>query len=203
MVDGRSQLSRAVVVDLDGTLLRQNSFRLYVRAGIKTRHAPFVLLNTIVRKMGLTDHNSYRERCMRLIGFGADVLGYMKRKAVFSKTVVEFIEARRREGYRIVLATAALEGYVGYLWDGEYTATRHTPTKILRDSRGHAKLHDVRKLLGGSLPEYIISDSPADYPLMRAVSAAGGTAILANPTLSAASFYTKNLPGVKILKETT
>lgn len=203
MVDRRPKLTRAVVVDLDGTLLRHNSFRTYVRAGLRTRHAPLVLWHTLVRKLGLTGHNSYREQCMRAIGFGADVLTRMRSGATFSGAALDFLEAKRGDGYRIILATAALEGYVGALWDGEYVATRHNSDTILRDCRGHAKLSDVRKLLGGALPEYVLSDSRADFPLMKAVADAGGTPLLVNPTLSAAGFYATNLPGIKILKDET
>ncbi len=201
MVGRRQELARALVVDLDGTLIRENSFRLYVKAGLRSRHAPALLAATLLRRLGAYSHNAYRERCMRIIGFGADVLERMTSEAHRSEAVDRYINARRAEGYRIILATAALQGYVEAFGFSDYVATRHDSGRILLDCRGEAKLQAVRSLLGGRLPEYFLSDSPADAPLMRAVAEAGGRAVLVNPSPESLEHYRAIIPGVEILRD--
>ena len=68
MVGRHEEVVPVVVVDLDGTLLRGNSFKLYVRCGAcallrKRRLGGFVrlLAATFLRKLSVITHNRYRE----------------------------------------------------------------------------------------------------------------------------------------------
>lgn len=201
MVSGCTELAKAVVVDLDGTLIRQNSFRLYVRAALHTRRRAAIVWATLLRKTGLLSHNAYRERCLRLAAISRPIMARMGDAAVFSKAVMRFIEQKRAEGFRIILATAALEGYVRAFWNGENVATQYDGAHITLDCRGDAKLSAVCERLGGRLPQYILTDSPADYPLMHAVAAAGGTPILVNPTRQSLRFYNKMMQGINLLRD--
>lgn len=201
MVSGCTKLAKAVVVDLDGTLIRQNSFRLYVRAAMHTRRRTAIAWATLLRKAGLLSHNAYRERCMRLAAISWPIITRMGDAAVYSKAVIAFIEQKRAEGFRIILATAALQGYIRAFWNGENVATQHEATGITFDCRGEAKLRAVCERLGGRLPQYILTDSPADYPLMHAVAAAGGTPILVNPTRQSLRFYNKMMRAINLLRD--
>lgn len=201
MVSRRTELAKAVVIDLDGTLIRQNSFRLYVRAAMHTRRRVAIAWTTLLRKAGLLSHNAYRERCMRLAAISWPIITRMGDAAVYSKAVMHFIEQKRAEGFRIIVATAALEGYVRAFWNGENVATQHDGAHITLDCRGDAKLSAVCERLGGRLPQYILTDSPADYPLMHAVAAAGGTPILVNPTRQSLRFYNKMMRAINLLRD--
>lgn len=201
MVSGCTELAKAVVVDLDGTLIRQNSFRLYVRAAMHTRRRMAIAWATLLRKAGLLSHNAYRERCMRLAAISWPIITRMGDAAVYSKAVLNFIEQKRDEGFRIILATAALQGYLRAFWNGESVATQHEAARITLDCRGESKLQAVQERLGGLLPQYVLTDSAADYPLMHAVAAAGGTAILVNPGRRSRRFYKKTMPGIIMLRD--
>lgn len=187
MVEGCSKTARVVIVDLDGTYLRANSFRMYVRAG-------FSLLGglrlarlagaTLLRKLRLLSHNSYRQTAASLIGFNDNVISLLKKRAVSlkSRSVESFIRERRAEGYRIVLATAAMDCYIKAFWDGEYVATLMDCGRVATDCRGETKLHAVLSLLDGQTPEYVLSDHRDDLPLMKYAATHGGHAVLVNPT---------------------
>lgn len=187
MVSRHETLCPVVAVDLDGTLLRANSFKLYIRVGLKTTGAArraALLAATAVRKLKIISHNHYRAICCRLIGFSREVLDKLGEAAAAyrSATVGEFIREKEAEGYRILLATAAMDKYVPALWRGEYVASHVENNRIVFDCRGEAKLEKVLKYLDGATPEYFISDSLADRPLFEQVLAHAGHALLADPT---------------------
>lgn len=201
MVGRREELARAVVVDLDGTLLRQNSFRLFVRSAMRTRHRFRIIWATILRKTGVLSHNEYRERCLRLTAISHPLISRMGDTARYSTAVVSFIEKKQAEGYRIIVATAALEGYIRAFWNGEYIASTHDCERITNDCRGVAKLRAVSAYLDGRIPEYMLSDSADDYPLMKQVADAGGHAILVNPDKRNRRFYSERIPGIRLMTD--
>lgn len=198
MVGRHEDIARVVVVDLDGTLLRANSFRIYVRCGLRVlarrrKAVSFlrVLYCALRRKSGLISHNRYREICARHIGFGPEVLRVVAAEAacVRSKAVARFLEARRAEGYGVLLATAALEAYAGVLWDGPMVASSMKHGIVVDDCRGVRKLELVLEALGGRTPAYMLSDHRADLPLLCHVAQHGGKAVLVNPSTAELRFF--------------
>lgn len=192
---------RAVVVDLDGTLLRGNSFKLYVRAALE--YLPLseriIIAGTyLLRKARVISHNEFRSHVVSLTGFPDEVLEYMRRHAVFSQAVLEYIRTRQAQGYSIMLATAALAPYVHVFWDGAYVASSvGSDGKVEYDCRGEAKLHAVATVFNGALPAFVLTDSEADEPLIRAVAIAGGTPVLVNPTHETEQLF----PDVRVIRD--
>lgn len=194
MVEGRNEIARVVVVDLDGTYLRANSFRMYVRAGfslLRGMRLAKLAMATLLRKLHVLSHNSFRQTAASLIGFDDNVISLLNKRAVSlkSQSVESFIRERRAKGYRIVLATAAMDSYVGAFWSGEYVATSIESGSIDTDCRGNAKLHAVLSLLNGQTPEFVLSDHRDDLPLMRYAATNGGHALLVNPTKKNLRFF--------------
>ena len=190
MVDGRAQVAPVAVVDFDGTLIRGNSFRLYVRLGMrrasvwgKARLAWW----WAVRRCGLIGHAAFRRRCAAVIGFPDALLAEMRAAcdAMRSPAVARFLTEREAEGCTVLLATAAMEEYIrGVYADGPYVAS--TPAC---DCRGERKLQAVLGQLGGRTPAWVLSDHEADLPLLRHAATHGGRAVLVNPSAATLRFF--------------
>lgn len=190
----------AVAVDLDGTLLRGNSFRLYVRAGLRSlwrrrRYSALagLLLHAALRRARLSSHRRFKQRCARAIGFGDDVLGTMRRSMQheISPAVQNFIDDKRRQGYDIILATAAFADYIPAVWDGDFVATAYKRGQAMRECRGDEKLSRLLMALDkrGLTLRYVLTDHPDDMPLLRHNAAAGGVNVIVNPTPRNLSFF--------------
>ncbi|MDE7407208.1 MAG: haloacid dehalogenase-like hydrolase [Muribaculaceae bacterium] len=119
MVDGRpTVIKRAVIVDLDGTLITGNSFRLYLlRAGQGALYRGRILTASqlcvlvALRKLRLISHNTLKQKVLkatkniadkRFITALTDELMAMLRPEVADK-----VAECRRHGMMTVLATAA------------------------------------------------------------------------------------------------
>ncbi|MDE6285935.1 MAG: haloacid dehalogenase-like hydrolase [Muribaculaceae bacterium] len=189
------------MVDLDGTLLRGNSFKLYVRAALE--HLPLSERITIgvaylLRKARVISHNEFRSHVVATAGFPEEILDYMRRHAVYSRAVLDFINVRQAQGYSIMLATAALAPYVHALWDGAYVASSvGSEGRVEYDCRGEAKLHAVTTVFNGSLPAFFLTDSEADAPLIVATAQAGGTPVLVNPSCETEQAF----PDVRVIRD--
>lgn len=201
MVGRCQKIVRAVAVDLDGTLLRGNSFKLYVRAALEflPLSERIVIAGAyLLRKARVISHNEFRSQVVALTGFPDEVLEYMQRHAAYSPAVMEFIRSMQAQGYSVLLATAALAPYVHAFWDGAYVASSvGIDGKVEYDCRGEAKLEAVTSVFNGALPAYILTDSEADAPLISAVADAGGTPILVNPTHETEQLF----PDVRVIRD--
>lgn len=201
MVSRHEETAKTIVVDLDGTLLLDNSFRIYVREGLRILPASgkaALVFTTLLRKSGLMSHNAYRARAVRSIGFPSTLLNRMQKRveACRSRAVENFIQEKRAEGFDIILATAALADYAHALWsesDGLLLASKMQDGIVTDDCRGERKLRRVLKRTGGLAPAFALSDSPSDEPLLRFTAEHGGCALLVNPTEATLRFY-RSLP---------
>ena len=203
MVNRCGKTAKVVVVDLDGTLLRSSSFKAYVQCGLrmllnehKYRSAIDLLGSLLIRKAGFISHNRLREISASHIGFKENVLAAMRQylKNDYSDAVSSFIRDKCIDGYKVLLATAALKDYVPILWDGEFVAYNLADGKVAVDCRGEKKKDMVIEMLEGRCPEIFISDHISDLPLMRYVATNGGKCILANPTKQTLRFLGKLEP---------
>lgn len=194
MVDGRTPVAPVVVVDFDGTLIRGNSFRLYVRLGMRRASAwgrARLAWWWTVRKCGLIGHAAFRRRCAAVIGFPEALLAEMRAACdtMRSPAVERFLAEREAEGCTVLLATAAMEEYVRAVYDGPYIASRPGS-----DCRGERKLQAVLGCLDGCTPAWVLSDHEADLPLLRHAAVHGGRAVLVNPSAATLSFFRQLKP---------
>lgn len=188
-----SEPSRAgplhLVVDLDGTLIRANSFRLWTvvcfalpRAteggrypGDLRRFASLYLQ----RLQGRIDHPRLKQAFVRswheaasgappgVFERRAERFAHWLHRRFLHAPVAELAASwpERHPGARRILATAAPRLYAGHfaaLVDMEVVAADD------RDLRGEAKLAAVRELLGGAAPFAVVTDHHDDLPLVRA-----------------------------------
>ena len=198
MVERCRKIAKVVVVDLDGTLIRSNSFKTYVKCGLHAlvnngsyMPALEVACSLLIRKAGVISHNNLREICSSRIGFGEDVLISMRNhlQKDYSEAVMSFIREKRAKGYEVLLATAALSDYVPAVWDGDYVASTIENGKIAVDCRGDKKKDMVIEKLNGLCPEIFLTDHIADLPLMRYVADNGGKCVLVNPSEKTSGFF--------------
>ena len=133
MVNGYESLTRmgreipCVVVDLDGTILQGNSFRMFIRflvGHLKERGAYTSLAKVIgllaARKAGVISHVAMKYPIHRLgtqtmsdidlTEFASQLVGALNQR------LVRELDRLRSEGARIVLATAAPDLYIPYLF---------------------------------------------------------------------------------------
>ena len=102
-------MKRAVVLDLDGTLLSCNTFEKYVR--YLMFHYPSMIFISLIRKMRLISHETAKRLIMN-VNVSEDRIN------LFIDTLLPFLRREllgRFKGYEIILATAAPEGYVKIL----------------------------------------------------------------------------------------
>lgn len=194
MVDGLTQIAPVAVVDFDGTLIRGNSFRLYVRLGLRRASAwgrARIAWWWMVRRCGLIGHAAFRRRCAAVIGFPEALLAEMRAAcaAMRSPAVARFLAEREAEGCTVLLATAAMEEYIRAVYDGPYIASAPGC-----DCRGERKLQAVLGRLDGRAPAWVLSDHEADLPLLRHAAAHGGRAVLVNPSGATLRFFRKLEP---------
>ena len=188
MVNGYESLTRmgretpCVVVDLDGTLLQGNSFRMFIRflvGHLKERGAYTSLAKVIgllaARKAGVISHVAMKYPIHRLgtqTMSDIDLTEFASQLAgALNQRLVRELSRLRSEGARIVLATAAPALYIPYLFrhlnfdewiatplSGEYDGYVET--------RGETKRRLVCALAGekGWNVEAVVTDHDDDLP---------------------------------------
>lgn len=187
---------RAVIVDLDGTLVRVNTLHLYLRMGLRRlvhrcalHRAAAVAALLLLRKLHLISHEAMKYRSISLIGddaaFKAD---FARRVADLHNDAVErYLAEARERGCRVLLATAAAGDYVPLLWSGDYIASPAGGP----DLRGERKRDAVAAWLAarGLAPAAVLTDSAADLPLALWARDRAAQVIIINPSpRSAATF---------------
>ena len=167
-----------MAVDLDGTLIAGNSLHEYLKAAMTLRH-PGRTLEIIallgLRSLRLISHSRMKFTLLRHIKADDRLKTKFLRKidALRRESVTKKIEEYKAEGARILLATAAADFYVEWLWDGPFVATETTENRELKECRGKEKLKRVREQLEpGEILEAVITDHHDDLPLLLAGAAA-------------------------------
>lgn len=170
MVEGLPLKGLLLAVDLDGTLITGNSLHEYIRCGL--RHSRLLDRLAIVAALGLRrlhiiSHVEMKRRVLPHIKPTEALRDDFARRtgAMFRRSVVEEIERWREGGATVLLATAAPEVYVPWLWEGDYVCTDpHSEVECRGDEKlrrvlAYASEHGLRFAAA-------ITDHPDDLPLL-------------------------------------
>ena len=172
MVEGRE--TKITVIDLDGTLVRGNTLHIYIlsalRESLRCHRWGFVtrcLGVLLLRRMRLVSHVSMKRKILPRI----DVTDALRQRFVREVdrrrrvSVMSIAEASRTAGDTVVLATAAPEVYVPWIWDGEFVASPNDSTWECRGLAKVAALRATYKDFDARL-RMIVTDHEDDLPLL-------------------------------------
>lgn len=162
------------VVDLDGTYVRGNTLHIYIRCGM-TQMLRRLSFGKLLRTFGLL-----ALRRLHLVGHKAMKFGIcamidptdMRLRGKFKTRIERLINADVRKALdkadELLLATAAPDTYVPWIWEGVYVATamENNPERI--ECRGEEKLRRIEKYVEyPALPGMLYTDHCDDIPLMK------------------------------------
>lgn len=207
MVDGYEiERCRVAVVDLDGTLVAGNTLHIFARCALRDafrRHR----IGDALAIAGLAGM-----RMLRLCTHRTMKFGILRHSAITDSLRIDFVarveSSRRRsvaaelkrleaEGCRLLLATAAADVYVPWIWNGDYLATPVAGNDGHRELRGPAKLAAVQRWCSEQNADIyaVITDHADDLPLLASNEP---VKILVDPSPS--TFAAVALAGVDITK---
>lgn len=203
MVDRYELKTPLTVVDLDGTYINGNSLVIYIKSGIGECVRSFKMIKVIkilfwiiLRKLRITSHTYAKSRILAIIGFERKHMAKFKQACLkrVNSDVMRIIDGRIAQGHRVLLATAAPEEYVKYLWTGDYVATEKYAAANMKECRGDEKLKRVNRWLqiNNCRLDTVITDHLDDAPLLRQNSE--GTNILVNPNRRTLRFFRELKP---------
>lgn len=164
------------VIDLDGTYVRCNTLHVYIRCGIRRMCARFRLLPLVktlsllvMRRCGLIDHATMKFGVSELIDSDDAVLRDDFVGRVSSEINVELSDRLAAGNTQVFLATAALDVYVPWIWNGNYVATKTFGNPAKTECKGEEKLSRVEEYMDGkglTLREFY-TDHIDDLPLIK------------------------------------
>ena len=170
MVNGLHTPAPLMAVDLDGTLLRGNSLHVYIGCGLRCaplHRRALIVWALLLRRLRLCPHLTMKRRVLRLIEPTARVRAcFQARTAQMRRAEVDAIVADHvSRGGKAVLATAAPETYVPWLWQGDALCTDALAEK---ECRGEEKLRRVLEYAAahGARFDVVVTDHPDDRPLL-------------------------------------
>lgn len=179
MVEGQLSIptTGVVAVDLDGTLIAGNSLRIYIAEALRDmwRRKPVSALTIVslvtLRKLRLITHRRMKFGALARIQptdrlrqrFTACI------EAIRRPSVSNILDGYRRMGCTVLLATAAPDTYIPWIWHGPYVATPSTDNLNRRECRGEAKARAVKQFIGIERHlEAVITDHADDLELLAA-----------------------------------
>lgn len=181
MVEGQlnnsTSTSRVVAVDLDGTLIAGNSLRIYITEALRDMwlRKPLTALKIVglilLRKLRLITHRKMKFDVLKCIEptqqlrkrFTAQI--NLKRR----QSVSEILDGYRRMGCTILLATAAPDIYISWIWNESYVATPTANNPNRHECRATNKANAVRSFLGPNHHlEAVLTDHYDDLELLAA-----------------------------------
>lgn len=174
MVNGCPEaIKQAVIVDLDGTLIAGNSFRLYLlratQAAIRTCRlwtAARVTVLVAARKVRLISHHTLKQNALKITTKIADADFIMQLtgelKSMIRHEVITRTTECHNQGMLTVLATAAPAIYAESF--GKACGMDHTLCTTDKELEGEAKANAVAALMKatGAEPALIITDRLPD-----------------------------------------
>lgn len=179
MVDGQIKYTgkHIVVVDLDGTIIAGNTLRIYITEGMRDmfhRHPLRTLtVATIValRKLRLISHRRMKFAALKRIEASQALRQRFIRSFDTKRRpeVAELLAEYRSNGATILLATAAPDVYIPWIWSGPYVATPTDSNPDRIECRGQNKLLAVKRFMEpGDKLEAVITDHIDDLALLSA-----------------------------------
>lgn len=171
------EIKPLTIVDLDGTLLRGNSLHIFAACSMRDalRHGRLAQAATVagwlfLRRLRLCGH---RRMKWAVIGATAITPSFKvdfvrKIHKSINPQVKTLIDERRHEGTTVLLATAAADLYVPWIWDGPYVATRTADNPSHIECRGEEKLKAVMAYAANNCltPTTIVTDHHDDMALL-------------------------------------
>lgn len=170
---------RVAVVDLDGTLIYGNTLHIFARCALRDALHGGRLLDAaaISWLLGL--------RLLRLCTHRTMKFGILRRARLTDSLRARFVarvdkdrrqavaaqlDSLRKDGCTLLLATAAANVYVPWIWHGYFLATPVADNPECRELRGLAKLAAVRRWCAdrGAILYAVITDHADDLPLLTA-----------------------------------
>lgn len=162
------------VVDLDGTYVRGNTLHIYIRCGMAQmlRRLSFgKLLRTFgllaLRRLHLVSHKAMKFGICAMID-PADMRLRRKFKARVEQLINTDVRKALDKADKLLLATAAPDTYVPWIWEGAYVATamQDNPGRI--ECRGEEKMRRIREVVKYPAElDTLYTDHSDDIPLME------------------------------------
>lgn len=201
MVNRQPTSQGVTIVDLDGTLLQINSLELFLKVAVKyaLQHGRIdrvaaILTLYLLRKGRIISHESMKYKAIACAGKSQAMLGAfgLKARKLLNRRVLNFIGARRRQGDKIIVASAAAESYVGRIWSGDFIASPAGGP----DCRGVRKREAVAAHIAatGLRLNYFLTDHCDDLPLAHYAADNGATVILVRPQGNTRERFEAELP---------
>lgn len=170
-----------VVVDLDGTLVKGNTMHIFLRCGMRElvhsrRWAPLCRLgwHLGLRALRLTSHLKMKFAVLPLVPLTPELKDdFTSRVRAAMNPQVQALLHRLTDTNPmcdVLLATAAPDFYIPWIWDGPFVATHGTDNPDRIECRGMNKLRRVMAYAKTHhLPlEVAITDHIDDLPLLTA-----------------------------------
>ena len=180
-------MQKIIFTDLDGTLTLKDTYTRFIFLNLKIS---IVLKNISTLFNMLIDHRSGKidDDDVKKITFSMFFTGYNKetnidafiKKIPWNSKVLALIEAKRQEGYKVVIVTASPDVYVKYVcnylgYDGFISTQTVDDGKYLTgEIKGEIcnfeeKPKRIMKFLSGKKPIHTISygNSSGDYAMLR------------------------------------
>ena len=162
------------VVDLDGTYVRGNTLHIYIRCGMgqMLRRLSFgKLLRTFgllaLRRLHIVGHTTMKFGICAMID-PADIRLRRKFKARVEQLINTDVRKALDKADKLLLATAAPDTYVPWIWEGAYVATamQDNPGRI--ECRGEEKMRRIRGAVKYPAElDTLYTDHSDDIPLME------------------------------------
>lgn len=180
-----------MAVDLDGTLLRGNSLRLFASCSLRDalRHGRLDRAARVAGWLALRRLRMCSHRRMKWAVIGATAITdsfksdfVQKAASLVNPRVKDLVDTRRRQDWHVLLATAAADIYIPWIWDGPYVATRTADNPQHTECRGPRKLEAVMAYAAdnGLTLKTAVTDHHDDLALLSAPFVA--ERILVNPS---------------------
>lgn len=170
---------KLMAIDLDGTLLRGNTLRIYMRCGLGQmwrRHHYGRMLRALwliaLRRLRLIHHTTMKFGVIHMIDPDDPVLRrqFVQRVDRLRNPQVRTVMSEWcQAGGVVVLATAAADVYVPWIWSGPFLATKTYDNPRHIEMRGPNKAHAVSCFARdhGLQLWIVVTDHIDDLPLME------------------------------------
>lgn len=176
------------VFDLDGTIVKGNTLHIYMRCAIieSLRRYEFgaffrIIAFAAARSLRLCSHLTMKNGILGALDPSLRMRDDFRRRVrrALSPEALSLAEDCHEKGMKILLATAASEIYVPWIWRGDYLAT---PPLSREECRGGRKLRLACEYAEkhGLTIHTVVSDHADDIPLLGASTAT--ERILINPS---------------------
>lgn len=190
-----------VAVDLDGTFTRGNTLHLFARCALTDalchlRLDRFFRISALLllRRLSLISHirmkNGILKAALKTTSFKTRFRE--KVEAMISPQTERLLADYRAKGYQVVLATAASEIYVPWIWSGDYLATPPFSIEECRGERKRGRVLDYARRHGYIL-RAVLTDHHDDLPLL-AVDTLTDRILLSPTEKTLSRIRTHNLP---------